>query len=159
MDKGSLQQSPCVQVDETPVRYWDPELPGRCGQFGEHYFTTPQYDSLPGKHPHSATIIDRFGSWKKALALVGLHGGTERRHTAEQLIQNLETVWRELGFPPGKRRIALHGAKISESPYKRVWGSVRRACEALASFKDGSISRDQLLSGGAPESRFAKPFR
>jgi transposase len=30
--RKELQQSPYVQVDETPVRYLDPELPGRCGQ-------------------------------------------------------------------------------------------------------------------------------
>lgn len=30
--KGELQGSPYVQVDETPVRYQDPHLPGRCGQ-------------------------------------------------------------------------------------------------------------------------------
>jgi transposase len=30
--KRKVQQSPYVQVDETPVRYLDPELPGRCGQ-------------------------------------------------------------------------------------------------------------------------------
>ena len=27
-----IQKSPYVQVDETPVRYLDPQLPGRCGQ-------------------------------------------------------------------------------------------------------------------------------
>jgi hypothetical protein len=30
--KKELQRSPYVQVDETPVRYLDPQLPGRCGQ-------------------------------------------------------------------------------------------------------------------------------
>ena len=30
--KEQLQASPYVQVDETPVRYQDPNLPGRCGQ-------------------------------------------------------------------------------------------------------------------------------
>jgi hypothetical protein len=30
--KKELQASPYVQVDETPVRYLDPNLPGRCGQ-------------------------------------------------------------------------------------------------------------------------------
>jgi transposase len=30
--KKELQQSPYVQVDETPVRYLDPETPGRCAQ-------------------------------------------------------------------------------------------------------------------------------
>jgi transposase len=30
--KAQLQDSPYAQVDETPVRYQDPNLPGRCGQ-------------------------------------------------------------------------------------------------------------------------------
>jgi hypothetical protein len=30
--KKEMQASPYVQVDETPVRYLTPELPGRCGQ-------------------------------------------------------------------------------------------------------------------------------
>lgn len=120
--------------------------------FGAKYFTSSQYDSLSGKRPHSTTIIDRFGSWKKALELIGISGGRERQHSAEQLISNLEAVWKELGFPPGKRQIATLGAKISESPYKRYWGSVRSACEALAAFHNGSISREQLLAGNIIES-------
>jgi transposase len=30
--KEQLQESPYAQIDETPVRYQDPSLPGRCGQ-------------------------------------------------------------------------------------------------------------------------------
>jgi hypothetical protein len=115
--------------------------------FGESYFTTTQYDSLGGKRPHSATIIGRFGSWKKALQFIGISGGRERHYSVEQLIQNLETVWKELGFPPGKRQIATMGAKISETPYKNHWGSVSSACEALAAFHRGRISREKLLAG------------
>ena len=114
---------------------------------GESYFTSPQYDGLPGKRPHSATIIDRFGSWKKALALIGIAGGRQRRHSPEQLIANLEAVWKHLGFPPGKRQIAELGERISESPYKRHWGSVRAACEMLAAFHERKISREHLLAG------------
>ncbi len=122
---------------------------------GEGYFTSTQYDALPGKRPHSATIIDRFGSWKKALALIGIAGGRERRHSPEMLIANLESIWRQLGYPPGKRQIATLGDKFSESPYKRHWGSVRAACKALAAFHDGKISREQLLEGntGGPARR------
>lgn len=118
---------------------------------GEGYFTSPQYDGLAGKRPHSATIIDRFGSWKKALALIGITGGRERRHSPEQLIANLEAAWKQLGYPPGKRQIATMGEKISESPYKRHWGSVRSACEALAAFHEGKMSREQLLAGNPDE--------
>ncbi len=115
--------------------------------FNRSYFSSPQYDRLPGKRPRSDTVIHRFGSWKKALELIGISGARKRRHSAEELILNLEAVWKELGFPPGKRQIARLGARISETPYKRHWGSVRSACEALAAFKSGRISREQLLAG------------
>lgn len=116
---------------------------------GEGYFASTRYDKLPGKRPHSATIIERFGSWKKALALIGIEGGRERRHEPAELIENLERVWKELGFPPGKRQIARLGKRISETPYKRYWGSVRGACEALAAFHDCRISREKLLAGNS----------
>lgn len=116
-------------------------------KLGEGYFTSPKYDALPGKRPHSATIISRFGSWKKALALIGISGGRERQHSPEQLVANLERVWKELGYAPGKRQIANLGDGISESPYKRHWGSVRAACEALAAFHEGKISMERLLTG------------
>lgn len=115
--------------------------------FGGNYFTSTQYDRLSGKRPHSATAIDRFGSWKKALELIGISGGRERRYSAESLILNLEAVWKKLGYPPGKRQIATLGSKISESPYKHHWGSVRSACEALVAYHNGSISKEQLLAG------------
>ena len=115
--------------------------------FGARYFTSTQYDSLPGKRPRSATIIDRFGSWKKALLLIGITGGREKWYSPEQLIQNLEAAWKELGFPPGKRQIANLGEKISESPYKHHWGSVRSACKALEAFHSRRISRVELLAG------------
>lgn len=118
---------------------------------GEGYFTSPQYDALAGNRPHSATVIDRFGSWKKALALIGIAGGRERRYAPEQLIVNLEAAWKQLGYPPGKRQIAMLGEKISETPYKRHWGSVHSACEALSAFHGGKISRERLLAGNNDE--------
>jgi hypothetical protein len=116
-------------------------------KFEGEYFSTTQYDDLPGKRPHSATIIQRFGSWKKALALIGIEGVRNRQYSPEDMVDNLESAWKQLGYPPGKRQIASIGARISESPYKRHWGSVHAACEALASFHVGRISRDILLAG------------
>ncbi len=118
---------------------------------GGGYFASTYYDGLPGKRPHSSTIIDRFGSWKKALALIGINGGRERRHSPEALIANLENIWKQLGYPPGKRQIAALGERVSESPYKRYWGSVRAACEALVAFHDEKISRERLLAGNTEE--------
>ncbi len=117
--------------------------------FAGSYFTTTQYDSLEGKRPHSATIIERFGSWRNALNLIGIYGGRQREYSPEQLIKNLEAAWEELGFAPGKRQIASLAAKISERPYKRHWGSVRAACQALEAFHSGKMSRQSLLAGNA----------
>lgn len=117
----------------------------------EGYFASTQYDGLPGKRPHSATIIDQFGSWKKALALIGIRGVRERRYSPEALIANLENIWKQLGYPSGKRQIATFGERVSESPYKRYWGSVRAACETLVAFHEGKISRERLLAGNTEE--------
>lgn len=116
------------------------------------YFSSTAYDKWKTKKGHSSTIIARFGSWKKVLVLLGIEGGKERRYTPEQLVENLETVWRQLGFPPGKRQIGKYGQKISESPYKQIWGSMRAACEALARQKEGKISREELLEGSLSNS-------
>ena len=111
------------------------------------YFSTTQYEALPGKRPHPDTIINRFGSWKRALRLIGISGGREKQYSPEQLIHNLETIWRELGFPPGMKTIPTLGERISATPYRNHWGSVRSACEALAAFHNGTISREKLLAG------------
>lgn len=97
------------------------------------YFSTIEYNKWKGRTARSDTIIERFGSWEKVLLLLGIEGGREH-YTPEQLIENLESVWRKLGFPPSKRQIGKYGQKISESPYKQIWGSVRKACECLAAF-------------------------
>ena len=120
--------------------------------FSEGYFTTTQYNDIAGNRPHSDTVSERFGSWKKALALIGITGGRERQYSPEQLIANLETAWKQLGYPPSRRQLATLGERISESPYKRHWGSVRAACEALSAFHEGKLSRECLLMGNPDES-------
>ncbi len=63
------------------------------------------------------------------------------------MINNLENIWRQLGYPPGIKKISKLGLKITAGPYKRVWGSVRSACEYLAKYHNGRITREELLKG------------
>lgn len=111
------------------------------------YFSTKEYNKWKGRTACSDTIIERFGSWKKVLTLLGIEGGREKKYTAEHLVDNLENIWKRLGYPPGKRQIGKLGLKISEHPYKIIWGSVRQACECLADFHEGRLSREKLLKG------------
>jgi len=137
-------------INAKRIRLSDDEMLSSVKQYAEKvgfkYFPSTEYDKWKGKSGHSSTIIQRFGSWKKVLLLLGIEGGRER-YNPEQLVKNLENVWKQLGFPPGKRQIGKYGEKISESPYKQIWGSVRSACEFLAKYHEGKITRDELLKG------------
>jgi len=117
-------------------------------KFGSNiYFTERQYRELSGRRPNSETITDRFGSWRKALESIGISGGVPKEYTAEQLIENLETVWKAVGYRPSEKQIASYGARISKGPYTRHWGSVPLACQAIADFHAKKISREKLLAG------------
>jgi hypothetical protein len=133
------------------VRLRDDELLSSLEEYAEvvqyRYFPTTEFDRWQGRRCRSDTISNRFGSWKKALAIIGIDGGRERRYSPQQLVENLESIWRELGHPPGKRQMARLGQRISERPYVHRWGSVRCACELLAQFKRGEISEGKLLAG------------
>jgi 5-methylcytosine-specific restriction endonuclease McrA len=94
-----------------------------------------------------ATAIHRFGSWRRALELIGIEGGRPRMHEPEELMANLEDVWRRMGRPPGVRQLRRRG-KYCSQPYCRCWGSLRRACELLAAHKRGEMTREELLRAG-----------
>src|SRR5438445_5235862 len=80
---------------------------------GYRYFQTREFDKSNERSCHSSTIIERFGSWKKALSIIGIEGGHKREYTPEELIANLERIWKEVGRPPGHRQLAGMGARIS----------------------------------------------
>ena len=116
---------------------------------GFRYFTRLEFDKWAGRRCQSRTISARFGSWKQALAIIGIEGGRKYEYTPEELIENLEAIWKKVGRPPGHRQVGQMGAKISHTPYRRRWGSVRKACQLIARFHRGVITREQLLGGPA----------
>jgi 5-methylcytosine-specific restriction endonuclease McrA len=122
------------------------------------FFTTTEYDKWEMKVAGSDTISSRFGSWRKALKIIGIEGGREREYSPKELIDNLEKVWKELGYPPSKRQISRLGLKISERPYIRIWGSVRNACVCIEKYHSGKISKDRLMSGDKNNCRITIPL-
>ncbi len=122
----------------------------RCGG---RRFTTAEYDRWSDKVCTSETIEKRLGSWRRALARVGIQTGVRAyRYSPRELMDNLELVWRELGRPPGTPSMTRYGFRISAKPYKTRWGSLRKACQVLARFKRGEITEPQLL-GSVPSRR------
>ena len=143
-------------INAKRIRLTDNEVLSSVKKYAEkvnfRYFPSTEYDTWKEKKGHSSTIIQRFGSWKKVLLLLGIEGGREH-YTPEQLVENLENIWKHLGFPPGKRHIGKYGQKISESPYKQIWGSVRAACQFLAKYHEGKITKEELLRGKISSNR------
>ena len=119
--------------------------------------TTLAYDAWDARVCTANTISKRFkqsGGWRAALEKVGITTGVQsHEYSVEELLDNLERVWRQLGYPPGKRRIAKYGAGISERPYVNRWGSVRNACRLLAQYKNGEITQGQLLGNRSASAR------
>jgi len=110
-------------------------------------FTTVEFDAWEKKRCCSQSIFRRFGSWRSALLKIGIERGVQAHtYTAEELLDNLDMIWRELGYPPGKRQLVGRGYGISERPYINRWGSVRSACEKLKLFREGKINQDALLN-------------
>ena len=133
------------------TRLSDNDLLSAAGEYAEivgfRYFSTAEFDRWPDRPCQSRTIRERFGSWKRTLAIIGIKGGRKHTYNSEELVKNLEEAWKEIGRPPGSRKIARLAQRISASPYNRVWGSVRKACEVLARYHRGEITKDQLLAG------------
>jgi len=117
-------------------------------------FTTNEYDAWDGKICGSQAISRRFGSWRKALIEIGINRGVQAHtYTVEELLDNLDMIWRELGYPPGKRKMSERGYGISERPYINRWGSLKVACLKLKEYKEGKISEEELFNLAGPERR------
>jgi 5-methylcytosine-specific restriction endonuclease McrA len=52
-----------------------------------------------------------------------------------------------MGRRPGVQQLSRRG-RCGPEPYRRFWGSLRRACELLAAHHRGEMSREELLRAG-----------
>lgn len=109
-------------------------------------FRRTDFAAWPNRPFCADTAVKRFGSWNAALEQIGLGPAPSTKLAPETLIETLERVWRRHGRPPGWA-VLRKLAGMSPYPYARVWGSLRRACEALARHHRGQITREQLLAG------------
>jgi hypothetical protein len=137
-------------LDAVRVRVTDEEMINSLREFHAEIrrpFTTGLFDKWEKKICGSQAISRRFGSWREALSKIGINRGIQAHtYTVEELLDNLDMIWRELKYPPGKRQLVGRGYGISERPYINRWGSVRNACEMLKSFREGKINEDELLN-------------
>lgn len=96
---------------------------------GASLLTVRQYQRH-GRYSHT-TIKQRFGSWNKAVATVGLGVSTERDIPEELLHSNLEAVWIHIGRQPRKRDMIAPVSRFTHHPYVRRHGGWLNAIRAF----------------------------
>ena len=80
------------------------------------------------------TLSCRFGTWNKALNIVGLKPGNINNYSDEQLFENILTIWQYKGSQPTRRDLALPPSKISQSPYNRRFNSWSHALKSFVEY-------------------------
>ncbi len=136
-DMGAKRKKHSDEAILEQLREFGEEVGGRA-------FLMTEFESWRGRRVGMSTILSRFGSWRGALSRVGLTGGKVRAYTPAELVERIEHAWKVLGWRPGHHSL-MRISKVSTFPYKRHWGSLRSACERVAAFHAGEISREELL--------------
>ncbi len=99
-----------------------------------HYRQDGRYDDT--------TVIHHFGSWNRALLAAGLTISNEINISDERLFENILTLWLHFGRQPRRGELARAPSLISQSPYKRRFGSWTAALEAFVTYANASGSED-----------------
>lgn len=106
---------------------------------GGRALTQAAFKKTSGKvHPY--TLIRRFGRWKEALAKAGLeHRFLARNYTDQECLENLASVWTQLGRCPQYREMNFPPSTVGAKAYLR-WGKWRKAVQAFVEWANGDES-------------------
>jgi HNH endonuclease len=107
-------------------------------------FTMTEFNRWPTRPFAALSAAIRFKGWRHALAAAGIEGRCRGVWSPDELMDALEKVWRKLERPPGLVSMRRH-AGIHRGPYARRWGNLINACRRLALYKEGKLTREELL--------------
>ncbi len=103
----------------------------------------------------------RFGSWRKALKLVGLKDGRSKQtFSDEEYFAELQRIWELLGRQPQIRELKQCGSKMSPKAFEKRFGSWMKAIHAFCGDRNGSgppIPAPMSDQGIHPGPRDAEP--
>ena len=148
-----MEQEFRYEIDVPRTRHTDAVLREGLRRFGERVggrvFTIKEFDAWRGRPFAAGTVVKRFGTWHAALKSIGIDGAKRRRVPREELLEDFERVWRELGRPPGEHTLSVHG-RYSCNAYNTRWGSVARFAKMVSAMHRGEMSREDLLAYETP---------
>ena len=106
------------------------------------------------------TLIDRFGSWNKALEQAGLARTKNQNISDEELFKNLAEIWVKIGRQPFIGDLTSKTSKYSDTTYRRRFGSWRKALEAFVGWaNEGEMQAIEALPGTTKPSTKQEVFR
>jgi len=112
---------------------------------GTDSLSSRDYNDNGGKYT-AATIGTRFGSWNNALIKAGLQLVHNRKVPKEELFNNLEQVWINIGGQPTYRDMKRTSSKYSTHQYLANFGTWRGALEAFIEYINSDKDPDQNFS-------------
>ncbi len=110
---------------------------------------------------YSVTIVYRLlGKWKDAVRAAGLETGSNYAISDEELFDNMEQVWRNLGRQPTADEMTPPLSRYSRGPYVNRFGGYRKALEAfIAAVNAPSLGTDSTdVEPMLPEDRRNTPI-
>jgi len=103
-----------------------------------------------GKYSYG-TFERRFGNWTQALKRSGLDLTVQKNITDKELLENIESVWIALGRQPLEKEMKQPLSKYSEFPYRKRFGTFRKALESFVIFIDMGDNQNQTIEENKSE--------
>ena len=130
------------------------ELQGRPGTYATDEILLAELRSVRRKRPNDQLTYDfyrlnggtysistfqaHFGSWTAAVLKVDAASGKNRKYATDQLFDELQRLWEELGRQPTFREMWEKGT-ISGGSYQRAFGSWQRAIQAFCDDRNEGV--------------------
>ena len=113
------------------------ELRAVCGKRLDDLITYQLYKQRGGTYS-KGPFFRHFGNWMNAVKAVGGVPGNERRYSVEQLYDEMQRLWEEIGQQPTWHEMLTIGT-ISPKVYVKAFGSWRKSITAFCDDRnDGS---------------------
>ncbi len=93
----------------------------------------------------SSTLVKKYDGWNKILELSGLKPILNRNFSNEEMFEEIERIWVELGRQPTSTDIKKGISKYSLQSYARRFGGWRKALEAFVEYINSDSNSDTFI--------------
>jgi len=118
---------------------------------GGRPFLRAEFDRWDDRPFDARIAVNHFGSWRIALAAIGIKNYRGKGFSPAELIEDLERLWKEAGRAPSSSVVTKLG-KFPLTAYVYRWYSLPWLCKRIARHHAGKLSRDRLLTPRNPRS-------